>query len=444
MARNGSGTYNLPAGNPVVTGTTISSTTTNNTFNDIATALTGSISADGQTTPTGNLPMGTYAHTGVGNASVRTMYGSAGQVQDNTFQYLTSVAGTNVITATAPVGMTAYATGQRFTFIAAGANTGATTLNLNSIGAKAITKNGTTPLIASDIALGQAIEVVYDGTQFQLINVSSLTGVSSFSAGSTGLTPSTATTGAVTLAGTLAVANGGTNNASLAVTAGGTLYTDGSKVVNVGAGTSGQVLTSNGASAPTWETLGGALNNIQYFTTAGTSTYTPTSGTTFVVVEVVGGGGGAGTGNNTNGSGGGGAGGYARKRITSSFSGVTVTVGAGGVGRSGANNGNAGSTSSFGALVSATGGSGSIYNGGSSSGGVGSGGDLNLAGGTGGSGGTSTISQYAGGNSFFGGAGVGTLQSAASNTGSGGSGGQNSFDTGGSGGSGLVIVYEYK
>ena len=36
------------------------------------------------------------------------------------------------------------------------------------------------------------------------------TTVSSFSAGSTGLTPSTATTGAVTLAGTLAVANGGT------------------------------------------------------------------------------------------------------------------------------------------------------------------------------------------------------------------------------------------
>ena len=34
--------------------------------------------------------------------------------------------------------------------------------------------------------------------------------VTSFSAGSTGLTPSTATTGAVTLGGTLAVANGGT------------------------------------------------------------------------------------------------------------------------------------------------------------------------------------------------------------------------------------------
>lgn len=53
MARNGSGTYSLPAGNPVVTGTTISSTTHNTTMSDIATALTGSIAKDGQTVITG-------------------------------------------------------------------------------------------------------------------------------------------------------------------------------------------------------------------------------------------------------------------------------------------------------------------------------------------------------------------------------------------------------
>jgi hypothetical protein len=48
-------------------------------------------------------------------------------------------------------------------------------------------------------------------------NVWSLAGgdVTSFSAGTTGLTPSTATTGAVTLGGTLAVANGGTGATAL-------------------------------------------------------------------------------------------------------------------------------------------------------------------------------------------------------------------------------------
>ena len=59
MSRNGSGTYNLPSGNPVVTATTINSTWANTTLSDIATALTGSLAADGQTPATGNLNMNT-------------------------------------------------------------------------------------------------------------------------------------------------------------------------------------------------------------------------------------------------------------------------------------------------------------------------------------------------------------------------------------------------
>ena len=55
MSRNGSGTYTLPAGNPVVTGTTIASTWANNTMTDLAAALTDSVAADGQTSMTGNL-----------------------------------------------------------------------------------------------------------------------------------------------------------------------------------------------------------------------------------------------------------------------------------------------------------------------------------------------------------------------------------------------------
>lgn len=169
MAFNGSGTYSLPAGNPVVTGSTISSTTHNNTNSDIATALTNCVTRDGQSPATANIPMGGFKHTNVANATARTEYCSAGQAQDNTFDWLTGVAGTNTITATGPIGLSAYATGQCFRFTSAGANTGATTLNINSIGAKAITKYGTTALASGDIPSGAVIEVVYDGTQFQLV-----------------------------------------------------------------------------------------------------------------------------------------------------------------------------------------------------------------------------------------------------------------------------------
>lgn len=65
MARNGSGVFTLVAGNPVVTDTTISSTWANNTLSDIATALTASLTKDGQTTPTANIPMGGFKLTGL-------------------------------------------------------------------------------------------------------------------------------------------------------------------------------------------------------------------------------------------------------------------------------------------------------------------------------------------------------------------------------------------
>lgn len=53
MPRNSAGTYSLPAGNPVVTGTTISSSWANTTMSDIGTALTGSLARNGDGGMTG-------------------------------------------------------------------------------------------------------------------------------------------------------------------------------------------------------------------------------------------------------------------------------------------------------------------------------------------------------------------------------------------------------
>ncbi len=76
--------------------------------------------------------------------------------------------------------------------------------------------------------------------------------------------------------GALPIANGGTNNGSLSVSAGAVYYADGSKILALAPGSSGNVLTSGGTSAPTWTsplvnpmTTGG---DIIYGGTAGAAT----------------------------------------------------------------------------------------------------------------------------------------------------------------------------
>ena len=92
-------------------------------------------------------------------------------------------------------------------------------------------------------------------------------GVTTFSAGTTGFTPSSATSGAVTLAGTLAIANGGTgqttanaayNALSPMTTTGDIEYRNGSSVATrLPIGTTGQVLTV-AAGVPSWATAAGS------------------------------------------------------------------------------------------------------------------------------------------------------------------------------------------
>ena len=80
MSRNGSGVYSLPAGNPVVTGTSISSTWANTTLSDLATAMTGSVASDGQTPMTGNLDMNSRKVVLLANGTVSTDAINLGQL----------------------------------------------------------------------------------------------------------------------------------------------------------------------------------------------------------------------------------------------------------------------------------------------------------------------------------------------------------------------------
>jgi hypothetical protein len=78
--------------------------------------------------------------------------------------------------------------------------------------------------------------------------------VTSFQTSLSGLTPATSSTGAITLAGTLGTSSGGTNTTATP-TAGTVPYGTGTALAYSAVGTTGQFLTSAGASAPTWTTL---------------------------------------------------------------------------------------------------------------------------------------------------------------------------------------------
>ncbi len=67
--------------------------------------------------------------------------------------------------------LTQYINGMPIYFKVANANTGASTLNVNSLGAKTIKKQGVNALVAGDLKTGVIYCVVYDGVGFQLVNL---------------------------------------------------------------------------------------------------------------------------------------------------------------------------------------------------------------------------------------------------------------------------------
>ena len=175
MSFNGSGTFVINStGQPVVTNTVISSTAFNALTADLATGLSTTMTKDGQTTATANIPMGTFKFTGLGVGSAATDSANISQVQSSFGSFLTA-AGTDTITATVSPSLTAYAVGQTFKFIAAATNTSSVTINISSLGAKSILKNGSTQLSAGELVSGSLYQIVYDGTQFQLIGAGGVT-----------------------------------------------------------------------------------------------------------------------------------------------------------------------------------------------------------------------------------------------------------------------------
>lgn len=85
--------------------------------------------------------------------------------------YAADAGASDSYTATLSPAPTAYVTGGHYSFKANTANTGAATINFNSLGAKTIKKVAggiTTDLADNDIRSGQIVDLVYDGTNMQM------------------------------------------------------------------------------------------------------------------------------------------------------------------------------------------------------------------------------------------------------------------------------------
>ena len=86
-----------------------------------------------------------------------------------------TASGTDTYTATITPSISSYQNTQRFFIKFTNANTGASTLNLNGLGAIAIKKGVSTALVSGDILAGQTLCIVYNGTEFQVIGGGSVT-----------------------------------------------------------------------------------------------------------------------------------------------------------------------------------------------------------------------------------------------------------------------------
>lgn len=122
---------------------------------------------------------------------------------------------------------------------------------------------------AGNLANGELAINITDGKLYYKDNsgvvrlLASQSDLTTISFGTTGLTPSTATGGAVTVSGTLVAANGGTGLSSY--NGGDIIYASGATTLTrLGIGTNGQIMQSNGT-IPTWvnasSVVGGAAGS---------------------------------------------------------------------------------------------------------------------------------------------------------------------------------------
>jgi hypothetical protein len=257
MSFNGSGTFNINStGQPVVAGTVISSTTFNALTSDLANGLSTCITKDGQTAITANISLNTFKITNLGAGTAATDAVRLGQLQNGAATVVT-VTGTDTYTGTMSPALTAYGAGNAFTFVVPNTNTTSCTLNIDGLGAKALTRDGSTALVAGDLVAGSEILIVYDGTRFQVLNSNSktsliLTNPLAVTSGGTG--QSSYTNGQLLIGNT----TGNTLTKGTLTAGSGVTITNGGGTITIAATGSGGTVTAVTATSPVQSTGGTA------------------------------------------------------------------------------------------------------------------------------------------------------------------------------------------
>lgn len=382
-----------------------------------ATGLSNCVTKDGQTTPTANIPMGTFRHTGVGDSSSLTSYPSTKQLQNGSVTYSTDTGAVNAYLAGLSPAPTLYTAGLDVYILVANSNTGASTINVSALGVKDIRYSSGAALSGGALIAGQIAHLKYNGTYFNLLSTESNTaGPKTFTG------PVTMSGSAIFLAEGADVATASSTN--IWVGDGNTKHLTGSATINDfgTAPQAGAIMRCISNSTPTlangvnlitnndgsnivcraedswWvfaETTtimkvfgyqrsdGTALratntDRLEYFTNA---TWPKPAGFPSTAIAIIECWAGAGSGAKvaaTNHAGGGGGGGYARREMPLSALGATevVTIGLGGPAQGTDGGTIAGGNTTFGAHLTAFGGAGGLAGNSSEGAGGGGGGEI--------------------------------------------------------------------
>ena len=94
------------------------------------------------------------------------------QDQNGASNYGIDTTNTNTYAITLTPAPTSYVAGMPISFMVSYGNTGASSINVNGLGAKPLTKYGAMGMGGKEILAGMLINAVYDGTNFQVISPS--------------------------------------------------------------------------------------------------------------------------------------------------------------------------------------------------------------------------------------------------------------------------------